>query len=394
MKRVIRPGATLGVLGGGQLGRMFTLAAHELGYRVHVLASERNSPCGQAADAEFVASLEDTAQVAEFLAGVDVVTYETENIPVEVIEQASDRIPVCPGRDLLFLSQHRLREKGALRDHGFPVCDFLAIDDPHALRQAVQKLGLPSVLKTASGGYDGKGQWLLRSDTDLAQVAEEVCAAQEPVPVGLPNQANWILESYVPFECEFSVVAVRGSSGEFASYGPIRNDHARHILDVSCCPALLPRTSTQQALQIARDLADTWAIVGVFCIEFFLVADGQVLINEIAPRPHNSGHLTIDAHDSSQFEQQVRAICGLPLGSARQSSPAAMANLLGDLWQAGQPHWEAALADPRVKLHLYGKRDPRVGRKMGHLTVLADSAEEARHLVLSARDRLLQFRHD
>jgi 5-(carboxyamino)imidazole ribonucleotide synthase len=237
-------------------------------------------------------------------------------------------------------------------------------------------LGAPAVLKTAAWGYDGKGQIVIR-DKHQAESAWNQLHTDEAV-----------LEAFIDFECELSVVAARGQDGSFAHYGPMENRHANHILDVTICPANLPAKVNRQAEEITRTVFEQLDVVGVLCVEFFLTRDQQLLINELAPRPHNSGHLTVDAHATCQFEQQVRAVCGLPLGSTEQLRPAVMANLLGDLWQNGEPDWAAALSHPAVKLHLYGKQAARPGRKMGHLTALADRTETALEQALSARSAL------
>lgn len=370
----ILPGATLGVLGSGQLGRMFAIAARRLGYRVHVLSPDDDTPTGQVADQEVRADYLDLDRVAEFARSVSVVTFEFENVPAETTSICERFAPVRPAGSVLFTSQNRRREKTYLRDAGLPVTPFLPVESPEQLAAALQQFGTPAVLKTADWGYDGKGQIVIRS-------AGEATAAWQKLAV---PQA--ILEAYVDFECEVSMVAARGMRGDFASYGPIGNSHSHHILDVSVCPARVAPAVAHEAIEIARAVLEKLDVIGVLCVEFFLTKDGRLLINETAPRPHNSGHLTIDAHVTCQFEQQVRAICGLPLGASDQRSPSAMANLLGDLWERGEPNWPAVLGHSQVKLHLYGKREARAGRKMGHLTALASTVDEAEQLVRAARD--------
>lgn len=376
MSQAILPGATLGVLGSGQLGRMFAIAARRLGYRVHVLSPEFDTPTGQVADVEETCSYLDLERVINFARGVDVLTFEFENVPAETIAAVADRVPVRPGGHVLHTTQNRQREKTFLCQAGLPVTPFAAVTSLEELQQAIQKLGTPAVLKTAAWGYDGKGQALIRQ-------ADEAAAAWQTLATDTA-----VLEAFVDFECELSVVAVRGLDGSFAAYGPIENRHHRHILDLSIYPANLPEQVGREAREIAEAVMRQLDVVGVLCVEFFLAPGGKLLINELAPRPHNSGHLTIDACVSDQFEQQVRAVCGLPLGSSRQLRPAAMANLLGDLWNGGQPNWAAALMLPEVKLHLYGKREARPGRKMGHLTALADTPQEAAEAALKARELL------
>ncbi len=376
MTTPILPGATLGVLGSGQLGRMFAIAARRLGYRIHVLSPENETPTGQVADLEIQADYHDLDRIAEFAKHVSVVTFEFENVPAATTEICSRYCPVRPAGSVLFTSQNRLREKTFLRDAGLPVTPFVAVRSVEALKQALVTQGLPGVLKTADWGYDGKGQAVIRS----IEQAESAWSTLD-VP-----QA--ILESFIDFDSELSVVAVRGLDGQFVSYGPIGNSHSNHILDFSICPARVPPKLAAQSVEIARAVLESLDVVGVLCVEFFLTKSGQLLINETAPRPHNSGHLTIDAHVTCQFEQQVRSICGLPLGSTELRSPAAMANLLGHLWEEGEPNWVEALRIPNLKLHLYGKQEARVGRKMGHLTVLAGTIEDAERNAMMGRSAL------
>lgn len=374
----ILPGSALGVLGSGQLGRMFAIAARRLGYRVHVFSPDDDTPTGQVADVEIRADYNDLDRVAEFARSVSVMTFEFENVPAATAETAAKFCPVRPGGHVLYTSQNRLREKTYLSLRGLPVTPFRPVTDDASLQTAIHDLGLPAVLKTADWGYDGKGQSIVRN-------AAEASAAF--VKLGVPTA---ILEGFIDFDSELSVVGARGLDGTFVSFGPVGNAHSHHILDVSVCPALVPERVARDAVEITRNVLEALDVVGVLCVEFFLTKSGGLLINETAPRPHNSGHLTLDAHMSCQFEQQVRAICGLPLGSTRQHAPAAMANLLGDVWENGEPDWSAALADPAIKLHLYGKREARAGRKMGHLNALASSVEDAERLVRSARERLMR----
>ncbi len=376
MTTPILPGATLGMLGSGQLGRMFAIAARRLGYRVHVLSPEKNTPMGQVADLEVQADYDDLDQIAEFAQGVSVVTFEFENVPAETTEACSRYCPVRPAGKVLFTSQNRLREKTFLRDAGLPVTPFVAVKSAAELTAGLKQQGLPSVLKTADWGYDGKGQVVVRSLDDAASAWSALDVPQA------------ILESFIDFESELSVVGVRGLDGQFVSYGPIGNSHSHHILDVSVCPARVSPAIAKSSVEIARAVLEKLDVVGVLCVEFFVTKSRQLLINETAPRPHNSGHLTIDAHVTCQFEQQVRAVCGLPLGSTELRSPAAMANLLGDVWEAGTPDWPAALRQPNLKLHLYGKQEARIGRKMGHLTVLAKTVDEAERIAREARTAL------
>ncbi len=372
----ILPGAVIGVLGSGQLGRMLALAAGRLGYRVHTYSPERDSPTGHVADAEIVGSYDDLDALRRFADGVDAVTFEFENVPSASVAAIAERTLVRPAGSVLHTTQHRGREKAFLSGAGLPVAPHALVDTLDDLAVAIARLGLPAVLKTASFGYDGKGQ--ARIDR-----AEDAVAAWDRI-----GRQPAVLEAFVDFERELSVVAARGQDGAFAHYGVIEYAHDRHILDVSVAPARVPPQVERDALAIARASLEALDVVGVLCVELFLTRDGRVLVNELAPRTHNSGHLTIDACATSQFEQQLRAVCGLPLGATDLVRPAAMANLLGDLWQDGDPRWAEALARPGVRLHLYGKRVATPGRKMGHLTALADTPEAAAALVREARASL------
>jgi 5-(carboxyamino)imidazole ribonucleotide synthase len=355
---------------------MFAIEARKMGYRVHTFSPATDTPTGQVADFETSADYEDLDEVREFAESVDVVTFEFENVPFETVEAASALVEVFPRGEVLHTTQNRLREKTFLSRHGFPMTPFRHVKTLADLQHAVGEIGVPCVLKTAGFGYDGKGQ------TKIKSVAET-----ESAFAALKNQEA-VLEAFVDFEKEVSVVAARDRRGNFAHYGVIENAHARHILDVSFAPALTGEKTYREAIEIARSVAETFDYVGTLCVEFFLNGDGKLLINELAPRPHNSGHLTFDACVTSQFEQQLRAVCGLPLGSTEFYRPAAMANLLGDIWQTGEPNWAKALKFPDLKLHLYGKAEARRGRKMGHLTALARAAQEAVETVRKAREEL------
>ncbi len=373
----ILPGATLGVLGSGQLGRMFAIAARRMGYRVHTLSPDSDSPTGQVADVEVTADYGDQDAVSKFAQQVSVVTFEFENVPSATTEVVSQFSPVRPAGEVLHITQHRLREKWYLSERGFPVAPFRAIRSAEELAVAVRELGCPAVLKTAGWGYDGKGQIKISSASEVASVWEQLGSGEA------------ILEGFVDFRLEVSVVAARGLDGEFSHFGVLENAHSNHILDVTVSPARISPKIAAEAEAIARGVLEALDVVGVLCVEMFLTRDDRLLINELAPRPHNSGHLTFDANVTSQFELQVRAICGLPLGSTELLRPAAMANLLGDVWENGEPNWSEALKLPEVKLHLYGKASARPGRKMGHLTAMADSADEAERIVREARRRLM-----
>ena len=375
---ILSPGAVIGILGGGQLGRMLALAARPLGYRIHVFTPEADSPAGQVADVEVVAPYHDLDRVRDFARGTDVVTFEFENVPSETSRAAAEVTRVRPDGQVLHITQQRLREKTFLRDHGFPVTAFRSVDSLADLRAAVAELGLPAVLKTASFGYDGKGQQLLRPGVDLGEAFR------------LLGGGQGILEAFVDFTRELSVVAARSVDGSFAAFPVFENVHSHHILDVTSAPAAIPDELQAAAEELARGILESLGVVGLLTVELFLTRDGRLIVNELAPRTHNSGHLTLDACTTSQFEQQVRAICGLPLGDTRLRAPAAMANLLGDVWidAGGTPDWSAALAQPDVHLHLYGKSDPRRGRKMGHLNATGTSVDDALNKVRVARDLL------
>lgn len=378
-RQTILPGAAIGVLGSGQLGRMFAIAARRCGYRVHTFSPESDTPTGQIADVEVKGSYDDLDAVRRFARAVSAVTFEFENVSADAAAAAAECAPVRPSGNVLHITQHRLREKTFLAGKGFPVTPFRPVHSLDDLCAALEEFGCPAVLKTAGFGYDGKGQTRIASP--------EQAAAAFAASAGSGNQ-ELILEAFVDFDSELSVIGARGLDGSFAHFGVIANTHRNHILDLSVAPAALPPEVARAAVEIARSVLEALDVVGVLCVEFFLTRDGRLLINELAPRPHNSGHLTFDASITSQFEQQLRAVCGLPLGSTELLRPAAMANLLGDLWADDEPDWAAACAFPEVKLHLYGKLHPKPGRKMGHLTALAATAEEAARMVIEAREAL------
>ncbi len=376
MSAAILPGSAIGILGSGQLGRMFAMAARRMGYRVHTLSPDKDTPTGQVADVEIDAPYEDLDAVRKFARGVSAVTFEFENVPAQTAAAAAECTIVRPGGHVLHIAQHRLREKTFLSQAGLPVTPFRRVSSLAELADAARQIGLPAILKTADFGYDGKGQYRIKSETELPEAWRAV------------GEREAVLEAFVEFEREISVVAARSVAGDFVHYGAVENHHANGILDVSIAPAQISPEIARNAVELAHNVLDVLQVVGVLCVEFFVSKGGRLLINELAPRPHNSGHFTFDANLTSQFEQQLRAVCNLPLGAVDQLSPAAMANLLGELWSDGEPDWAAALAVPNVKLHLYGKSEPRPGRKMGHLTALADSVEEARAAVTRARSLL------
>jgi 5-(carboxyamino)imidazole ribonucleotide synthase len=348
------PGATIGILGGGQLGRMTALAAARLGYRVHVFAEEPDSPAAQVSAGATVASWDDFEALAAFAAAIDVASFEFENIPAEAVREVAALKPVLPRPEILEISQDRIKEKDFLNGIGVATTDYREITDAASLGREIAELKGRAVLKSARMGYDGKGQ-----------VA---------VAPGMASDTAWrmmgygrgILEKFVDFQCEVSVIVVRGADGVMAAYPPVENRHVNHILDTTVAPASLPPETAREAESIAQDIAARLDLVGVLAVEMFVTKDGRLLVNELAPRPHNSGHWTIDACATSQFEQLVRAVCGLPLGSTERHSDAVMKNLIGDEIAA----WRDAIVDPTARLHLYGKREILPGRKMGHVTRL------------------------
>ena len=374
--KVFLPGATLGVMGGGQLGRMFAIAARRMGYRVHSFSPDRDTPAGALSDLEVVARYDDRQAVEAFARGVDVLTFEFENVPVECARWASAFCEVRPSGSVLHICQQRLREKEFLAGAGIPLPPFARVESLPALEEALARIGTPAVLKRAAFGYDGKGQRKILPGDDPAAVWAEFEGALS------------VLEGFVPFEKEISVLVGRGVNGEWATYPVCENEHANHILDVTRVPAAIPPEVAGEARALAVRIADALDLVGLLAVEMFVLPGGRLLVNELAPRPHNSGHYSFDAGATSQFEQQVRAVCGLPLGATESLRPAAMANLLGDLWAEGEPNWAAALAIPEVRLHLYGKREPRPGRKMGHLVAFGDDSEQAARRVREARRQL------
>ncbi len=347
------PGSTLGVLGTGQLGRMLALAAARLGYRVHVYGPEANAPAAQVCAATTVAAWDDWSALDRFAADVDAVTLEFENVPVSAVERLARTVPVRPGAGVLGVAQDRLAEKRTARDAGVAVAPFAEVDDATGLARAVAAIGVPAVLKTRREGYDGKGQRIIR---DPALAAEAFAALG-----GKPA----ILETFVPFTAEISVIAARGGDGTLLTWPAVENRHKDHILDLTIAPAALPASVTDAATAAARLLAGRLELVGLLAVEFFVTPDGGILFNEMAPRPHNSGHWTMEACRVSQFEQQARAALGLPLGSTEPHHRAVMRNLIG----SDADDWSALLSGPG-SLHLYGKAESRAGRKMGHVTRL------------------------
>jgi len=378
--RTIVPGSTLGVFGGGQLGRMFAHSAQRLGYRVVVFTDEADSPAAQVANETVLGDYLDPLAVRLFAEKVDVITLEFENIELEAVTRAAEVTLVRPGVGVLSVAQHRIKEKSTLADFGFQVTPFREIRCIQDVTPAATEIGWPLVLKTTNWGYDGKGQRRV-SDQIEANDAIELLG---PEPL--------IAEKWIRYVAEVSVIVARSPSGETAVYPMFTNSHSNHVLDITTCPAFPElQQIAPKAESIAIAVAESLQLEGILCVEFFVGYDGELMINEIAPRPHNSGHLTIEACRTSQFEQQVRAVCNLPLGDTSLIQPAAMANLLGDVWGnrgTDEPRFERALQEPLTYLHLYGKQTARQGRKMGHITKLSTSASLASTQVCAIREAI------
>ena len=354
LPRPLPPGATIGIMGGGQLGRMTAMAAARLGYRCHIFTPDADVPAEQVSAVTTVAAYDDAEALDAFSTSVDVVTFEFENVPHDSVRRLAECVPVRPDWECLHISQDRLREKDFLNRIGTPTAPYRAVHSATDLADAVKALGRPAVLKTTRLGYDGKGQVLIGPDMDLGE-AWKLMGAEEGV-----------LEGFVDFRCEVSAIIARNPAGETAAFDIVENRHVNHILATTIAPAGIPDDMAEKAAEMARHIAESLDLVGLLAVEMFVARDGGLLINELAPRPHNSGHWTIDACVTSQFEQFVRAVCGLPLGSPRRHSDAVMTNLIGD----DAANWQTILADPEAKLHLYGKAEARPGRKMGHVTRL------------------------
>lgn len=371
---MILPDATLAVLGGGQLGRMFTIAARTMGYRVVALDPDPLSPAGGVADEHLQRDYRDPEALDYLGRTCAAVTTEFENVPADALRALEERCPVRPSARAVELVQDRIREKSFIRDCGLSTAAFRAIRNAAELEPALAALRLPAILKTAALGYDGKGQ---RPVADLPEAQKAFAEL---------GGAACVLEERVDLQLELSVVLARSVRGEVGFYPPAENRHVHGILDTSVVPARVPDKVTEQAMAMARTLAEALDYHGVLAVEFFLSKDGELLVNELAPRPHNSGHYTLDACLTSQFEQQVRMLCALPPGDTRLLSPVVMVNLLGDLWNGQPPPWGELFNHPNAKLHLYGKHDARAGRKMGHYNVLAPDREQA--LVLAEEIRM------
>ena len=376
---VLLPGATIGMLGGGQLGRMFVIAARNMGYRVVVLDPDSDSPAGCIADEHIAAAYQDEWALKQMASCCDAITTEFENIPAATLRYFEALCPVRPSAAALENTQNRIREKSFLRDHGLATAEFFVIENAADIEAAMLQLKGSAVLKVASFGYDGKGQSIISS------AAEGVAAFQRM------GSVPCVLEQKIQLKVELSIVWVRTAAGEVSCYPAAENIHEHGILDVSIVPARVPDELLEASQQMAIKAAELLDYCGVMAVEFFVDDSGTIMINEIAPRPHNSGHYTLDATVVSQFEQQVRAVCGLPAGSTALLSPVVMVNMLGDLWGDDQPDWLSLLNDPDVKLHLYGKTHARIGRKMGHFNVLSGSLDAALDKASALKLRLQKF---
>ncbi len=372
---IILPPGMLGMLGGGQLGRFFVIAAHEMGYRVTVLDPDKNSPAGKIADVHLCAAYDDAVALKTMAETCQAITTEFENVPASTLENLAQTRTVRPSAKAVSIAQHRVLEKQFIRDAGIPVAPFVVVNAASDLPADADAI-YPAILKVARFGYDGKGQARVANQAQ-AQAAFEAFKGEQCV-----------LEKMLSLDYEVSVVLARDAQGNFSAYPLAENSHLNRILDVSIVQARAPKTIQDQARQLAIKIAEKLEYVGVLAVEFF-VSNGELLANEVAPRPHNSGHYTIDANVTNQFEQQLRALVGLPLGDSRLHSPAVMVNILGDIWKNGaEPAWDKIFARSELKLHLYGKHEPRPGRKMGHYTVIGADQETVIVNAIKAREEL------
>jgi 5-(carboxyamino)imidazole ribonucleotide synthase len=370
--KVIKPGGTIGILGGGQLGRMMALAGRNMGYRFVTLEPTEDSPCGQVADTQIVANYDDVDAARKLAGQSDVITYEFENVDAHVTELLMREAYVPQGSELLYTTQHRLREKKAIEAAGVPVAPYEEITSAEQLREAVIRFGTPCVLKTATGGYDGKGQWVIRSLNEVQEAFDTLSKARTEL----------VLEQFIHFDKELSVIAARSPRGEVKAFPAAENIHEDNILHLSIVPARIPQQVQQEAEALAIRLASSLGVIGLLAVELFLTKDGQLYVNELAPRPHNSGHYTMEACQTSQFEQHVRAICNLPLGSTKLMSPVVMVNVLGEhveplIQLMDQPGFEDEELDVSAKIHLYGKQEAKKQRKMGHVNLLTPDVDRA-----------------
>ena len=368
---MILPGSTIGILGGGQLGRMMALSAREMGYGIAVLEPNEKSPCGQIADVEVVAAYDDLEGAKQLLKNCDVLTYEFENIDSKTANWLEENGNLPQGSKLLSTTQHRGKEKKAIEASGIKVAPYYLVNSLDDLLEGIRELSLPAVLKTCRGGYDGKGQFVIRNRSEVEQAYEKLAA-----------QGELVLEKWITFDKELSVIVTGNSAGEAKTFPVAENIHKNNILHMSIVPARVSEEVTRKAEQVALHLAKHFGLVGTLAVEMFLTADGDIYVNELAPRPHNSGHYTINACETSQFDQHVRAICNWPLGNTRLLKPTVMVNILGE-------HLSKVLENVEhfsdVHLHLYGKEEAKHGRKMGHINVLGDTVEEALEKVASLK---------
>ena len=375
----LNPGSTIGIIGGGQLGRMLAIAARQMDYKTVVLDPDSNCPAGQVADRVIRSDYSDLKASSELAALADVVTYEFENVDADSVSSAEKHKPVRPSSSVLRTTQNRLHEKKALLEAGIPVANFRKVDSLRDLEDAASVLGYPMVLKTATEGYDGKGQSIIDGERDLAISYDQLSA----------RNVDLIVEQFVSFKAEVSTICARTIDGMTATFDPAENIHRNHILDTSIVPARIDESVTDKARIIATDIAEKLDVIGLIAVEMFVTQENDILVNELAPRPHNSGHYTMDGCDTSQFEQLVRILAGMPITLPKLHSPTVMVNLLGEIWEDtdGNPDWQRALELPGVSLHLYGKSAARVGRKMGHINVVAETVEEALYIAAEARER-------
>ena len=375
----LNPGSTIGIIGGGQLGRMLAIAARQMDYKTVVLDPDSNCPAGQVADRVIRSEYSDIKASSELAALADVVTYEFENVDADSVSSAEKHKPVRPSSSVLRTTQNRLHEKKALLEAGIPVANFRKVDSLRDLEDAASVLGYPMVLKTATEGYDGKGQSIIHGEHDLAISYDQLNA----------RNVELIVEQFVSFKAEISTICARTTDGMTATFDPSENIHRNHILDTSIVPARIDESVTDKARIIATDIAEKLDVIGLIAVEMFVTQENEILVNELAPRPHNSGHYTMDGCDTSQFEQLVRVLAGMPITLPKLHSPTVMVNLLGEIWEdtGGNPDWQRALEMPGVSLHLYGKSAARVGRKMGHINVVAETVEEALYIATEARER-------
>ena len=375
----LNPGSTIGIIGGGQLGRMLAMAARQMDYKTVVLDPDSNCPAGQVADRVIRSEYSDIKASSELAALADVVTYEFENVDADSVSSAEKHKPVRPSSTVLRTTQNRLHEKKALLEAGIPVANFRKVDSLKDLEDAASVLGYPMVLKTATEGYDGKGQSIIHGEHDLAISYDQLNA----------RNVELIVEQFVSFKAEVSTICARTADGVTATFDPSENIHRNHILDTSIVPARIDESVADKARIIATNIAEKLDVIGLIAVEMFVTQENDILVNELAPRPHNSGHYTMDGCDTSQFEQLVRVLAGMPITLPKLHSPTVMVNLLGEIWEdtGGNPDWQRALEMPGVSLHLYGKSAARVGRKMGHINVVAETVEEALYIAAEARER-------